>query len=132
MTAVRVRVGQPRFTVQRIWVEMAEQNASLAITARRVALSRQEARLDALCRTLELDIEPDHEVRIECFDISHTQGESTVASCVVYQGGGMRKSRIPPLQHRRTSSPATTTRPSARPCSGATRSCLTGEGASRP
>ena len=91
MTAVRVRVGQPRFTVQRIWVEMAEQNASLAITARRVALSRQEARLDELCRTLELDIEPDHEVRIECFDISHTQGESTVASCVVHQGGEMRR-----------------------------------------
>ncbi|EXI72601.1 MAG TPA: excinuclease ABC subunit UvrC [Candidatus Accumulibacter phosphatis] len=92
MAAVRVRVSQARFTVQRIWVEMAEQNARLAITARRVALSRQEARLDELCRTLGLEVEPGQEARIECFDISHTQGECTVASCVVYQGSGMRRS----------------------------------------
>jgi excinuclease ABC subunit C len=91
MTGVRVRLSQPRFTVQRVWVEMAEQNARLAISARRVVLARQESRLEELCRTLELDVEPGPEVRIECFDISHTQGESTVASCVVHQGDGMRR-----------------------------------------
>jgi excinuclease ABC subunit C len=77
--------------MQRIWVEMAEQNARLAMTARRSALSRQGERIEALCHALELEIEPGKETRIECFDISHTQGESTVAACVVYQGG-MRKS----------------------------------------
>jgi excinuclease ABC subunit C len=75
-----------------MWVEMAEQNARLAIFARRGVLLRQESRLEALHEFLGLDSEEDKETRIECFDISHTQGESTVASCVVYQGDGMRKS----------------------------------------
>ena len=86
---------EPRLTMQKRWVEMAEQNAKLAIVARRSVLARQSSRLDALHEVLGL--EPDEsdegrETRIECFDISHTQGESTVASCVVYQGNGMRKS----------------------------------------
>ncbi|KFB71927.1 MAG: Excinuclease ABC subunit C [Candidatus Accumulibacter phosphatis] len=87
-----IRVSEARFTMQRVWVEMAEQNAHLAINARRSVLTRQGARLQALCRTLGLDIEDGVEARIECFDISHTQGDSTVAACVVYQGNGMRKS----------------------------------------
>ena len=87
-----VPLAVPRRTMHRIWLEMAEQNARLAILARRSVQSRQRARLDALQELLGLDVEDDKEVRIECFDISHTQGESTVASCVVYQGDGMRKS----------------------------------------
>ncbi len=87
-----IRVGEARLTLQRVWVEMAEQNARLAINARRGMLSRQGARLAALRQTLGLDIEDGKEARIECFDISHTQGDSTVAACVVYQGSGMRKS----------------------------------------
>jgi excinuclease ABC subunit C len=85
-----IRPGEARLTTQRVWVEMAEQSARLAITTRRVALSRQEARLESLCSTLGLEAEEG--MRIECFDISHTQGDATVAACVVYQGGGMRKS----------------------------------------
>ena len=83
---------EARQTMQRIWVEMAEQNARLAILARRNTLSRQGARLEALQELLALEPEDGKEARIECFDISHTQGESAVASCVVYQGSGMRKS----------------------------------------
>ena len=83
---------EPRQSMQKIWIEMAEQNARLALLARRNVLSRQRSRLDALCEFAGLEKEGEGEIRIECFDISHTQGESTVASCVVYQGNGMRKS----------------------------------------
>ena len=90
-----VPILEARLTMQKMWVEMAEQNARLAIVARRSTLLRQASRLSALQEVLSL--EPDEheegrETRIECFDISHTQGESAVASCVVYQGNGMRKS----------------------------------------
>jgi excinuclease ABC subunit C len=87
-----VQIGEPRLTMQRIWVEMAEQNGRLAISARRNTLSLQGKRIEALCQALNLERDDEKEVRIECFDISHTQGEATVASCVVYQGSGMRKS----------------------------------------
>ncbi len=87
-----VPVGEPRLTMHKVWVEMAEQNAKLAIVARRATFSRQEGRLEALRAFLDLEADETQEIRIECFDISHTQGESTVASCVVYQGNGMRKS----------------------------------------
>ena len=88
----QVPVVEPRLTMQRVWVEMAEQNARLAIAARRTTLSLQGKRLEALVEALGLESEAGKEARIECFDISHTQGESPVASCVVYQGDGMRKS----------------------------------------
>lgn len=87
-----VPILEPRLTMQKMWVEMAEQNAKLAIVARRNVLLRQASRLDALYEFLGLESEEGKEARIECFDISHTQGESTVASCVVFQGDGMRKS----------------------------------------
>jgi len=87
-----VPIIEPRLTMHKVWVDMAEQNARLAIVARRSQLARQETRLDALREQLGLEVDEVLETRIECFDISHTQGESPVASCVVYQGNGMRKS----------------------------------------
>jgi excinuclease ABC subunit C len=87
-----VPLFKPKRTLERVWMEMAEQNAKLAIFARRARFSSQQKRLDALVEVLELEVEEGADIRIECFDISHTQGESTVASCVVYQGNGMRKS----------------------------------------
>ncbi|WP_153111569.1 excinuclease ABC subunit UvrC [Propionivibrio limicola] len=87
-----VPVAEPRLTTHKVWVDMAVQNAKLSIVARRSLLARQETRLEALLELLALELEEGSEARIECFDISHTQGESTVASCVVYQGNGMRKS----------------------------------------
>ncbi|MDP3439232.1 MAG: excinuclease ABC subunit UvrC [Azonexus sp.] len=74
--------------VNKAWVDMALQNAQLAIAARNQATAQQEQRLAALQEALQL---AEAISRIECFDISHTQGEATVASCVVYQGNGMKK-----------------------------------------
>lgn len=84
----KVAVIEPRQEMHRIWVEMAVQNARLALTARQTTLSMQGKRQQALAEALGLESVE----RIECFDISHTQGEATVASCVVYQGNAMKKS----------------------------------------
>lgn len=84
-----VPIVEARATMHKVWVDMALQNARLAITARNQASAQQEQRLEALREALGLTESLD---RIECFDISHTQGESPVASCVVYQGNGMKKS----------------------------------------
>ncbi len=74
---------------RRAWLEMAQKNAQLALAQRLSNASNQEARLAALRAALAL---PDTVQRIECFDISHTQGEATVASCVVYDRMELRNS----------------------------------------
>jgi len=80
-------VGNP-IGERRVWLEMAEKNAQLAISQRVASAATQEMRLAALAEVLELEgVE-----RLECFDISHTMGEATVASCVVYDRGGMQPS----------------------------------------
>jgi excinuclease ABC subunit C len=76
----------PRETRRR-WLEMAMQNARLALERRLASQQNQEARLSALQEALHLG---DAVRRIECFDVSHTMGEAAVASCVVYDGDGMR------------------------------------------
>ncbi|HRD92709.1 MAG TPA: excinuclease ABC subunit UvrC, partial [Accumulibacter sp.] len=60
-----VRVAEARLTMQRIWVEMAEQNARLAIATRRSVLSRQGQRLEALCQVLEFEVGEGKEGRLE-------------------------------------------------------------------
>jgi excinuclease ABC subunit C len=72
---------------RRVWVEMALTNARLAVAQRLSQQANQEARLAALQQALDLS---DSLQRIECFDISHTMGEATVASCVVFDQGDMR------------------------------------------
>ena len=74
---------------RRMWLKMAEENARLAIEQRQNQQATQEARLQALQQALEL---PESVQRIECFDISHTMGEATVASCVVYDRNAMQNS----------------------------------------
>ncbi len=72
---------------RRAWLTMAETNARVAIGQRLQLHATQEARLAALLEALGL---PATTQRIECFDISHTGGEATVASCVVWDEGAMR------------------------------------------
>lgn len=82
-------VGNPAGE-RRVWLTMAEENAKLAIAQRVAAQATQEARLIALQEALDL---PGTTQRIECFDISHTMGEATVASCVVYDHCAMQNSQ---------------------------------------
>ena len=72
---------------RRVWLEMAAKNAELAAQRQLGLRATQEARLQALQQALEAGEELQ---RIECFDISHTMGESTVASCVVYDKSAMQ------------------------------------------
>ncbi|KLD64793.1 excinuclease ABC subunit UvrC [Dyella japonica] len=71
------------------FLQMAERNAQASLTARLASRQTLGARFDDLQKLLELDEPPR---RIECFDISHTQGELTVASCVVFGPEGPEKS----------------------------------------
>lgn len=79
----------PRFAAEKAWMEMAENNARLALANRARDSGRVGERLEALREALGMDELPQ---RIECFDISHTMGEATVASCVVNEGGVMKTS----------------------------------------
>lgn len=84
---MRVQVNSKPAGERRVWLRMAEKNAELAIAQRISAHATQEARLVALQQALGLS---DTAQRIECFDISHTMGEATVASCVVYDNAAMQ------------------------------------------
>ncbi len=71
---------------RRKWLEMAQRNALLALQQRVAQQGGQQLRLDKLRDWMQM---PSVQ-RIECFDISHTMGEATVASCVVYENLDMR------------------------------------------
>lgn len=75
---------------RRVWLKMAQTNASLALQQHIAQKATQENRLEALREMLDL---PESANRIECFDISHTMGEATVASCVVFDQGAMQNSQ---------------------------------------
>lgn len=70
------------------WLQMALENARNSLKTRLISRSGIIKRFEALQDVLQLDDIP---LRLECFDISHTQGESTVASCVVFTPEGAFK-----------------------------------------
>ncbi|MEW8031870.1 MAG: excinuclease ABC subunit UvrC [Candidatus Thiodiazotropha endolucinida] len=85
----RVRISSRVRGERARWLKMAQGNAEIALQARLSAQAGMEERLQALQQALQLPAIPE---RMECFDISHTRGESTVASCVVFNEQGPLKS----------------------------------------
>jgi excinuclease ABC subunit C len=71
------------------WLQMANSNAELVLDQRLAERASLRDRFDALQEALGLDEPP---TRIECFDVSHSAGEATVASCVVFDSDGPVKS----------------------------------------
>lgn len=83
-------VHEPQMT-RRKWYEMAVTNAQIALDRHIGENAGEAARIDDLMKVLALELSPEERaaLRIECFDISHTAGEATQASCVVFEGTRM-------------------------------------------
>lgn len=71
------------------WTDLAERTAQQNLNSRMASKQNIMQRLEALQESLGLDERPE---RLECFDISHSSGEATVASCVVFDSNGPLKS----------------------------------------
>ncbi|MBT8124369.1 MAG: excinuclease ABC subunit UvrC [Gammaproteobacteria bacterium] len=71
------------------WLVIAKKNVTAALKSKLATKAGLAQRFEALQEELKLDYMP---TRMECFDVSHTQGEATVASCVVFEQDGAKKS----------------------------------------
>lgn len=89
LTERKVKVVTKVIGDKRVWLKMAQANAELALNQHQTSSANQAAKLNAMRAALNLS---DDVQRVECFDISHTMGEATVGSCVVFDKGEMQNS----------------------------------------
>ena len=85
----KIRILTNAIGDKKMWLKMAQTNAELALGQRAATSANQAEKLIALRKALRL---AETVERIECFDISHTMGEATVGSCVVFDKGDMQNS----------------------------------------
>jgi excinuclease ABC subunit C len=92
-SGMRVRTQHQPREQRRIWLDMAIKGAEIALARLLAEEGSQRERTRALAEALDLDMPEPDRFRIECFDVSHTAGEVTQASCVVYEEHRMQNSQ---------------------------------------
>ncbi len=92
-SGVRIHATHQPRGHRRLWLEMAQKNAQIALARLLAQEGSQRDRTLALIEALGLEASSMDTLRIECFDISHTAGEATQASCVVFENHQMQSAQ---------------------------------------